>query len=126
MNVTTGEMFAAKQVRIPRSRVERSDAQLADAVESLKLESEMLKDLDHPNIVQYLGFEETPTSLSIFLVYVPGGSISGIARKFGRFDENATKSFTSQILLGLAYIHSRGIVHRVCVVHHNVRRTGRI
>jgi len=29
------------------------------------LESETLKHLDHPNIVQYLGFEETPDNLSM-------------------------------------------------------------
>jgi len=34
-------------------------------VQALKMESETLKDLDHPNIVQYLGFEETPTFLSM-------------------------------------------------------------
>jgi len=34
-------------------------------VKALKLESETLKDLDHPNIVQYLGFEETMDNFSM-------------------------------------------------------------
>ncbi|KZV77516.1 Pkinase-domain-containing protein [Peniophora sp. CONT] len=112
MNVTTGEMIAVKQVEIPRTASDRSDARQANVVDALKLESETLKDLDHPNIVQYLGFEETPTFLSIFLEYVPGGSVGGILRKYGRFDEDVTKSFTSQILAGLEYLHSKGILHR--------------
>ena len=113
MNVTTGEMIAVKQVEIPRTASDRSDARQANVVDALKLESETLKDLDHPNIVQYLGFEETPTFLSIFLEYVPGGSVGGILRKYGRFDEDVTKSFTSQILAGLEYLHSKNILHRV-------------
>ncbi|VDB86477.1 unnamed protein product, partial [Peniophora sp. CBMAI 1063] len=112
MNVTTGEMIAVKQVEIPRTASDRGDARQANVVEALKLESETLKDLDHPNIVQYLGFEETATFLSIFLEYVPGGSVGGILRKYGRFDEDVTKSFTSQILAGLEYLHSKGILHR--------------
>lgn len=34
-------------------------------MEALRLENEVLKNLDHSNIVQYLGFEETPTCLSM-------------------------------------------------------------
>ena len=69
MNVTTGEMIAVKQVEIPRTASDRGDARQANVVEALKLESETLKDLDHPNIVQYLGFEETPTNLSMYVAF---------------------------------------------------------
>ena len=65
MNVTTGEMIAVKQVEIPRTASDKNDTRQMNVVEALKLESDTLKDLDHPNIVQYLGFEETPTFLSM-------------------------------------------------------------
>ena len=61
-------MIAAKQVEVPRTASDKSDTRQVTGVEALKLlklESEILKDLDHPNIVQYLGFEETPNFLSM-------------------------------------------------------------
>ena len=65
MSVGTGEMIAVKQVDIPRTASDKGYKQQVTAVEALKLESETLKDLDNPNIVQYLGFEETPNILSM-------------------------------------------------------------
>ena len=65
LNTTTGEMIAVKQVELPQTPSDQNDSRLVTAVQALKLESEILKDLDHPNIVQYLGFEETPAILSM-------------------------------------------------------------
>lgn len=112
LNATTGEMIAVKQVELPQTASDKSDSRQATVVQALKMESETLKDLDHPHIVQYLGFEETPTNLSIFLEYVPGGSIGSVLKKHGKFDDVVTRSFTWQILDGLEYLHSKGILHR--------------
>jgi serine/threonine protein kinase len=134
LNATTGEMIAVKQIEIPTTASNKNDSRQVTVVQALKMESETLKDLDHPNIVQYLGFEETPNFLSMyvhhawlisaklllidffwnsFLEYVPGGSIGSSLAKYGAFSENVTKSFMSQILEGLDYLYSKGILHRV-------------
>jgi len=48
-----------------------------------------------------------------FLEYVPGGSIGECLRKLERgFDDDLTRHCTSQIVDGLAYLHSRNILHR--------------
>ncbi|KIY50553.1 kinase-like protein [Fistulina hepatica ATCC 64428] len=105
-------MIAVKQVEIPQTASDKIDSRQLAVVNALKMESQTLSELDHPNIVQYLGFEATPTHLSIFLEYVPGGSIGSVLAKYGKFKENVTRSFTSQILCGLEYLHSKGILHR--------------
>jgi len=112
LNATTGEMIAVKQVELPQTASDKNDSRQHAVVQALKMESETLRDLDHPNIVQYLGFEETPANLSIFLEYVPGGSVGSCLLKHGKFEDNVTRSFTAQILGGLEYLHSKGILHR--------------
>ncbi|KAK4049445.1 mitogen-activated protein kinase kinase kinase [Microbotryomycetes sp. JL201] len=111
-SVNTGETIAVKQVELPKSQHDKEDQRIKGMVQSLKAEIELLKDLDHPNIVLYLGMEQTPEHLSIFLEYVPGGSIGRIVRTHGKFEEDVIKFFTVQILEGLEYLHSLGILHR--------------
>lgn len=67
LDATTGEMFAVKQVEnfIAASTSDRKVTRQMEFVQALKTEIETLKDLDHPHIVQYLGFEETKTFLSM-------------------------------------------------------------
>ncbi|KIJ45527.1 hypothetical protein M422DRAFT_166302 [Sphaerobolus stellatus SS14] len=112
LNATAGEMMAVKQVELPKTESDRDDIRQKQVVDALLSESETLKDLDHPNIVQYLGFEHSADHLSIFLEYVPGGSIGGCLRKHGKFDREVVKSFTQQVVEGLEYLHNRGILHR--------------
>jgi serine/threonine protein kinase len=65
LSTTAGEMIAVKQVEIPQTASNTKDERQVTALEALKSEIETLKDLDHPHIVQYLGFEETPKFLSM-------------------------------------------------------------
>lgn len=112
MNVQTGEMLAVKQVDTPRRTSEAREKQMSSVLEILNAEIETMKDLDHVNIVQYLGYERTPTNISIFLEYVPGGSIGSCLRRYGKFADAVIRSLTRQTLEGLQYLHHRGILHR--------------
>ena len=68
--------------------------------------------LNHPNIVRYLGMERSMETLSIFLEYVPGGSIRTLIDRFGALQEPLVRVYTRQLLLGLEYLHRNGIAHR--------------
>lgn len=105
LNVTTGEMLAVKQVVVQGNTSN-------EGLDALHKEVENMKDLDHLNIVQYLGFEQKQNTYRLFLEYVAGGSISSCLKSYGKFDEQLVKFITRQVLEGLKYIHSNGILHR--------------
>ncbi|OBA23735.1 Pkinase-domain-containing protein [Metschnikowia bicuspidata var. bicuspidata NRRL YB-4993] len=107
LNVTTGEMLAVKQVNVSDSTKSNSDG-----IDAFHKEVETMKDLDHLNIVQYLGFEQSKKTYSLFLEYVAGGSVSSCLKSYGKFDEPLVKFITRQVLEGLKYLHENGILHR--------------
>ena len=104
LNVESGELMAVKQIN--------NDELKTKELSSLENEINVLRGLKHPNIVRYIGTETTPTTLSIFLEYVPGGSLKSLIDKFGKLEESVVRSYTRQLLLGLEYLHRNGIAHR--------------
>ncbi|GKA19381.1 mitogen-activated protein kinase kinase kinase YODA-like protein [Tanacetum coccineum] len=50
--------------------------------------------------------------LYIYLEYVSGGSIYKLLQDYGQLGESAIRSYTRQILSGLAYLHAKNTVHR--------------
>ena len=65
-------------------------------------------DLDHENIVRYLGTAQSDKYLFIILEYVPGGSIQSMLQQFGAFSESLICRFSTQILSGVDYLHNKG------------------
>ncbi|KAK5995690.1 Mitogen-activated protein kinase kinae kinase MCK1 [Cladobotryum mycophilum] len=112
MNATTGEFLAVKEVEVNPKAAGGDKAKMKELVAALDHEIDTMQHLDHVNIVQYLGCERKETSISIFLEYIPGGSIGSCLRKHGKFEESVVSSLTRQTLSGLAYLHREGILHR--------------
>lgn len=106
-------------MEIPHTSGDRLNQQQQDAVDSLYQEINLLKDLDHEHIVEYLGYDRDDSEdvINIFLEYVSGGSISSRLARHGAFEEPVVRHFTRQILLGLEYLHDRSILHRVSRRH---------
>jgi mitogen-activated protein kinase kinase kinase YODA len=50
--------------------------------------------------------------LRIYMEYVSGGSVASAVKTYGSFAEPQAAALTYQLLQGLVYLHSRGIVHR--------------
>ncbi|NXA26889.1 M3K19 kinase, partial [Ibidorhyncha struthersii] len=103
-----GQLIAVKQVVLDTSD------QLTTEKEYQKFHEEvdLLKTLKHVNIVTYLGTCLEDNILSIFMEFVPGGSISSIINRFGPLPEIVLCKYTKQILQGVAYLHDNCVVHR--------------
>ncbi|XP_044525068.1 mitogen-activated protein kinase kinase kinase 19 [Gracilinanus agilis] len=103
-----GQLIAVKQVALDTSD------QVANEREYQKLQEEvdLLKVLNHVNIVAYLGTCLEKNLVSIFMEFVPGGSISSIINRFGPLPEMVLSKYTKQILQGVAYLHENCVVHR--------------
>ncbi|CAK7274811.1 ATP binding [Sporothrix epigloea] len=113
LHAVTGELLAVKQVEAPAPGVNgQIDSRKKSMIEALKREISLLRDLRHPNIVQYLGCGTSSDFLNIFLEYVPGGSVQTMLNSYGALPEPLVRSFVRQILHGLSYLHQREIIHR--------------
>ncbi|KAK8479473.1 hypothetical protein V6N13_046596 [Hibiscus sabdariffa] len=106
-NSESGEMCAMKEVILFSD-----DAKSKESTKQLMQEIALLSCLRHPNIVQYYGSEKVDDRLYIYLEYVSGGSIYKLLQEYGQLGEPAIRSYTQQILSGLAYLHSKSTVHR--------------
>ncbi|XP_045154258.1 mitogen-activated protein kinase kinase kinase 2 [Echinops telfairi] len=108
-DVDTGRELAVKQVQFDPDSPETSKE-----VNALECEIQLLKNLLHERIVQYYGCLRDPQekTLSIFMEYMPGGSIKDQLKAYGALTENVTRRYTRQILEGVYYLHSNMIVHR--------------
>ncbi|KAF2666806.1 MAP kinase-like protein [Microthyrium microscopicum] len=112
LHAVTGELMAVKQVEMPSTHGSALDAKKNTMVEALKHEIDLLRELKHDNIVQYLGSNREDTHLNIFLEYVPGGSVAKMLVNYGALGESLVANFVRQILTGLEYLHSKDIIHR--------------
>ncbi|KAF9170150.1 ATP binding [Mortierella sp. AD011] len=106
-----GTFMAVKQVELPVNNSYKEDKQKF-LVEALEREIDLLKELHHERIVQYIGSDIEKGHINIFLEYVPGGSIATLLANYGPFSEILVRSFVKQILEGLDYLHECDIIHR--------------
>ncbi|KAL2359884.1 hypothetical protein RJZ56_007265 [Blastomyces dermatitidis] len=104
LNWGTGETVAVKQIKL--ADLPKSELRV------IMQEIDLLKNLDHPNIVKYHGFVKSNETLNIILEYCENGSLHSISKNFGRFPENLVGLYMSQVLHGLLYLHEQGVIHR--------------
>lgn len=105
-------LLTSKPVAI--KQIDKSQLKTPIAEKRLLQEIQFLKRLDHPNVIKLL--EVFESDLSIFLVteYISHGNLYTLLKtqKKGRVCEATARALFLQILKGLDYIHSQGILHR--------------
>ncbi|XP_053142247.1 mitogen-activated protein kinase kinase kinase 19 isoform X2 [Hemicordylus capensis] len=103
-----GQLIAVKQVALDTCNQVGTEKEY----QKLQEEVEILKTLKHINIVGYLGTGLENNIVSIFMEFIPGGSISSIINRFGPLPEVVFCNYTKQILQGVAYLHENCVIHR--------------
>ncbi|KAF5360481.1 hypothetical protein D9756_004630 [Leucocoprinus leucothites] len=104
LNWATGETVAVKEIQL--SNIPKAE------LGEIMSEIDLLKNLNHENIVKYKGFVKTREYLYIILEFCENGSLHNIVKKFGKFPENLVAVYISQVLEGLVYLHDQGVIHR--------------
>ncbi|XP_046544586.1 LOW QUALITY PROTEIN: uncharacterized protein LOC124254780 [Haliotis rubra] len=103
-----GELIAVKQIDLNTTDMDKAHREY----EKVQEEVELLKNLRHKNIVGYMGTSFEDYTVSIFMQFVPGGSIASILARFGALDESVFRRYTRQILEGVEYLHDNDVIHR--------------
>ncbi|KAK7404893.1 hypothetical protein VNO78_05936 [Psophocarpus tetragonolobus] len=99
-----GGVFAVKSSELPRSK-------------PLKKEQNILSSLSSPYVVAYKGcditMENNKLLFNLFMEYMPFGTLAQATRRCdgGRLNELTIACYTRQIVEGLEYLHSKGLVH---------------
>ncbi|CCW63960.1 unnamed protein product [Phytomonas sp. EM1] len=102
-----GRYLAAKEVALDAKR-------LPAVVRGVLKEYMVLTSLRHPNIVHVVAFMIDGHSCKIFMEWMPSGSLRDVLRdsRSGALRESVVSRYVRDTLLGLGFLHSRGVLHR--------------
>ena len=84
------------------------------SIESIKREVDILRSLDHPNIVKYFETYEDEYYLHIVMEYIAGDNLFLVLtdQKRFKFTERAISKIMICLLKAVLFLHHNGIIHR--------------
>ena len=106
-NRRTKEQVAIKEIQVANLTPEARDKAMQEV--------ELLRSLDHPNIVRLRDSFHEKGVLHIVMEYVDGGDLAEMIKAHGTnkpFTEDEILSIFVQMTLAIGYIHDKKIVHR--------------
>jgi calcium-dependent protein kinase len=111
---TFGTVYAAKDkvTGAPRAIKIIPKGKKGSQIADIENEVNLLKRLDHPNIVQIYEVFEDANNFSIVTEYCAGGELFDYVVGKQRLNESIAANVIHQVLSAVAYCHSQGIVHR--------------
>ena len=79
--------------------------------EEIRNEIEVLKNLDHPNIMKIYEFFEDDQKMYLINEFCGGGDVAGLMDKLGTFPEFLLKYVMFQVFFAISFLHSNKVVH---------------
>ena len=101
-DMDTGRKLAMKEVFVPDG-----NNKVSKEVRLLQKEIDLLAKLRHERIVKYYVWPHKNNTMSIFLEFMPGGSVANEIEKYGPLTEAEASKYTRKILQGLDYLHEQ-------------------
>ena len=114
---TTGDYFAIKVLK-------KADMIAKNQITNVKAERMILmRQAESPFVVKLFFTFQSKDNLYLVMEYLNGGDCAALIKSLGALPEEWTKNYVAEVVLGLEYLHERGVVHR-CVAAANVSRVG--
>ncbi|XP_059911673.1 LIM domain kinase 1-like [Gadus macrocephalus] len=98
-----------------------------DTQKTFLKEVKVMRCLDHPNVLRFIGLFYKDKRLNFVSEYIQGGTLRETIEKMDdHFPWSARVSFAKDIAAGMAYLHSMNVIHRDlnshnCLVRENQR-----
>ena len=105
LNILTGRIVAIKSFNKKNIVNESSKKKIL-------YETNLMRGLFHPSVTKILETFESENYMLIIMEYISGGNLQNFVKKRRKLCEKTAKILFRQIIQGIKYIHSRGIVHR--------------
>ncbi|KAI8147959.1 camp-dependent protein kinase 9 [Fennellomyces sp. T-0311] len=101
----TSKFYAMKVLK-------KSEVVRLKQVQHLLWEKQILASVRFPFIVDLFCTFQDDTNLYMLLEYVVGGELFSHLRRAGRFTNDMTRFYASEIVLAIEYLHSKDIIYR--------------
>ena len=105
LNILTGRIVAIKSFNKQNLSNEK-------AKRKILYETNLMRGLYHPSVTKILETFETDKYMLIIMEYISGGNLQNFVKKRRKLCEKTAKILYRQLIQGIKYIHSKGIVHR--------------
>lgn len=109
------ELVAFKQYKVNHLKMNEQRI-----LETVRNEMDLVRKLDHPNVIKYYTIHESNmkkqndlVEYNVLMEYMDGGNLAQLIGKYKNgLDVNVAKLIISQILDGLVHLHEKEIIHR--------------
>lgn len=109
-----GEVFACTHIQSREERAVKVILKSEDEAENLTVieEFDIVKDLDHPNILKMYALFESETHFFLITDLYAGGELYEELEECGRFEEEEAALLMNNVLSCINYCHKKGLIHR--------------